>query len=491
MTLALALALLACTDDKPADDSGQPPLDGGSTADGGTAGDGGTTLPPAEPEPCTWSPAPDLDPSDEVVEIDLTAAPHAWDPGTGVLLDNGLAYGGQVPGPIIEVSRGQTLRVNFQNDLDHDTTVHWHGLRVPDAMDGAVRMADMVMAGHGFTYELPMVDTGFYWYHPHMATEDVLERGLYGTIVSRHPDEPRVGCDIPLVLDDILLDEDTWQIAPEDTEHMQLMGRLGNLLMANGRAGRRFLVPSGQPVLLRLVNASNARFWSLSLPDHTFSLLATDGGWLSAPVELETVPLAPGERVIVAVTLQGEVGDELTVMNARVQLHAEDAHMVEYDPMGEGENPVFSFIIEEQGEPGEPLSLPADDAPALADPGTTAHAWVLDEQMEEGIVTIDGASYPDVPLVTVEGPALTAFEVHNDSEMHHPFHLHGNRFQVLSVDGEAPLYAGWKDTFDIPPYARVRFVSELDNPGEWMYHCHILEHAELGMAGFFTVTPAE
>lgn len=466
--LLVALSLLACGESK--------------------TDDGVFAVTPGTPEPCSWSAAEDLDPSDEVVEVVLNASPHAWDPGTGVALEDGLAYQGQVPGPILAVDLGQTLRVRFENGLDHHTTIHWHGLRVPVAMDGAMSMEEMIEPGDSFDYELPIVDSGFYWYHPHMATDDVLERGLYGPIVSRHPDEPKVDCDIPLVLDDILLDEATGQIAPKDTEHMQLMGRLGNLLMANGRAQRQYLVPAGEPVLLRLVNASNARSWSLSLPGHTFSLLATDGGWLPQAVDLDEVPLAPGERVIVAVTLQGAVGEQLTVMNARVPLHAEDAHMSEEDPLGDGENPVFSFVIERVTDSPEPLVLPTDDAPALSDPGTTAHTWVLDEDMMSGIVTIDGYSYPDVPMVTVEGGALTAFEVQNDSEMHHPFHLHGNRFQVLSVDGEAPLYTGWKDTFDVPPEGRVRFVSELDNFGEWMYHCHILEHAELGMAGYFTVS---
>ncbi|MFZ5475273.1 MAG: multicopper oxidase family protein [Myxococcota bacterium] len=458
---------------------------GGSVLDNdsGTASDTGT---PAPVEACGYTPETDLDRSLDVVEVDLTAAPLPWDPGTGVLLADGLAYNGLVPGPVIEVERGQTLRVNFTNGLDYETTVHWHGLRVPDEMDGAIRMMDMVMPGHSFTYEFEIQDTGFYWYHPHMATEQDLERGLYGMIVARHPDEPRVGCEMPIVLDDVLLDDDG-QIEPKDTEHMQLMGRLGNLLLTNGRANRRVEVKAGEPTILRLVNAANARFWDLSVEGHLLRVLATDGGWLAEPVEVERIQLAPGERVIVAVDFSGDPGDEFRLLNDRVQLHDEDAHMSEVDPMGDGTNPVMGFVIgDEAGTPME-LALPQDDAPSLADPGTTAHQWVLDEDMMNGIVTVDGYSYPDVPLLSVPGPALTAFEVQNDSEMHHPFHLHGNRFQVLSIDGAAPELTGWKDTFDIPPYATVRFASKLDNPGEWMYHCHILEHAELGMAGFMTV----
>ena len=471
--------LAACTASSP----------GGSTkvaSDSGTD-DTGTTDAPAPAERCGYTAATDINPDANIVELDLSAAPMPWDPGTGVLLADGLAYNGQVPGPIIEVDLGQTLRVNFTNGLEADTTVHWHGLRVPDTMDGAIRMMDMIMPGHSFTYEFEMKDTGFYWYHPHMATEQDLERGLYGMIISRHPDEPRVDCELPIVLDDILLDNDG-QIEPKDTEHGQLMGRLGNLLMANGLADRRIEVKAGEPTILRLVNAANARFWDLSIEGHTMKVLATDGGWLPEAYELDHFVLAPGERVIVAVDFAGAEGDEFTMMNARVHLHHEGAEMGEIDPMGDEPNPVLDFVI--SAEPGVPttLSLPTDDAPDLADPGTTTHQWVLDEEMLDGIVTVDGYTYPDVPLLTVPGLGVSAFEVKNDSEMHHPFHLHGNRFQVIDVDGEPPAYTGWKDTFDVPPEATVRILSELDNLGEWMYHCHILEHAELGMAGFMTVT---
>jgi FtsP/CotA-like multicopper oxidase with cupredoxin domain len=470
----MLLVLLACT---------APSEDTVPAADDTAAGR-------AAPERCGYTPAVDLDPDPDVVEVDLSAAPFPWDPGTGVALVDGIAYEDQVPGPVIEVERGQMLKVNFTNGLDYDTTIHWHGLRVPVAMDGAPTMDDMVMPGDAFTYAIPMVDAGYYWYHPHMVTEQDLERGLYGRIIARHPDEPRVDCDLPVVLDDILLEDD--QIAPKDTPHGQLMGRLGNLLLANGRSDRRVRVKSGEPNLLRLVNASNARFWDLTIPGATVELVATDGGWLPEAIPMDRVPLAPGERVILAVTFDGAPGEEFTMMNARVHLHAEDASMSEYDPMGEGENPVMSFVLD--ATPGTPrtLTLPQDDAPNLDDPGATAHTWVLDEQMEDGIVTIDGFRYPDVPLVTAPGGVLTAFDIQNDSEMHHPFHIHGNRFEVLSVDGVAPAYAGWKDTFDVPPYATVRIASALDNPGTWMYHCHILEHAELGMAGFMEVeAPAE
>ncbi|MDP2306768.1 MAG: multicopper oxidase family protein [Pseudomonadota bacterium] len=467
-----------------------PACTGGKTPDspGDTVGNDDTGEPlPSPTERCGYTAATDLDPADGVVGIELSQAPFEWDPGTGTMLTEGLAYNGEVPGPVIEAELGQTLRTEFTNGLAYDSTVHWHGLRVPDEMDGAIRMMDMVPAGGSFTYEFMLKDAGFYWYHPHMATEQDLERGLYGRIIVRHPDEPRVDCELPVVLDDILLDEDTLQVAPQDTDHMQLMGRLGNVLLANGRSDRRIEVKAGETMLLRLVNAANARYFDLTLEGQRMRVVGTDGGWLAEEVPVDNLVLGPGERAIVAVDWVGAPGDELRLMSARFQLHDEDAHMSEYDPMGNGENPVMTFVIGDEAGTPTPMTLPSDDVPAFTGEEPVAHTWVLDEDMMNGIVTIDGASYPDVPPVIVEANVPTAFVVQNDSEMHHPFHLHGNRFQVLAVNGVPPEIDGWKDTFDIPPFGSVEIASALDNPGEWMFHCHILEHAELGMAGFFMV----
>ncbi|MFZ5479258.1 MAG: multicopper oxidase family protein [Myxococcota bacterium] len=479
MRLPVLVLLLACNPAAPSKD--EP---------GGTdAGDTGTL--PA-PEACGYTAAEDLDPADDVVEVDLRASSYAWDPGTGVPLEAGLAFDEQVPGPLLEATRGDTLRVNFTNDTDLELTIHWHGLRVSPEMDGVMQMMDPVQPGETFTYELALQDSGYYWYHPHMSGDTVLERGLYGNIIVREPGEGRADCELPLVLDDVLLDEDTWQIEPPDTDMMQLMGRLGNKLLANGRTDRRIAVTKGQTLLLRLVNSANARFWDLRLEGHTMKVVATDGGFVAEPWEVDHLLLVPGERYVVAVEATGEPGEEYRLLNARFQLHDEhESDMVEVDPMGDGENPVLSLVYGDGSVEGTPWVQPTPDVPAwdrAAD--AFGHQWVLQEDMMGGTVTLDGETWPDVPMVSVAGNTDTTFEVFNDSEMHHPFHIHGNRFQIVAIDGVAPTTpVGWKDTWDVAPQSTVTVVSALDNPGEWMVHCHILEHAEDGMAGLMTVEP--
>ena len=303
------------------------------------------------------------------------------------------------------------------------------------------------------------------------------------------PGEVTPDCDLPIVLDDVLLDEDSLQIAPADTDMMQLMGRLGNVLMANGYAGRTVLWTRGQTSLLRFVNSSNARYWDLALEGHTFTVVGTDGGFLSEPYAVDRLVIAPGERYMVVVEATGEPGTDYRLMNRRFQLHEEDGDMIESDPMGDGENPVMTFRYTEGEVTGSGWTQPPPDVPSWgAATPTFGHHWVLDEDMMGGTVTVDGAAWPDVPMVNVTMDTDTTFEVENASEMHHPFHIHGNRFQVVDVGGEStPAGQGWKDTFDIPPRTTVTLVSALDNPGEWMYHCHILEHADGGMAGLMTV----
>ncbi len=458
------------------DDSGKPDDTGAANA----------------PEACGFTAMPDLDAAPDVVEVNLTASALEWDPGTGVPLTGGMAFNGSVPGPVLEANLGDTVKVHFTNDLDIEMTIHWHGLRVTPEMDGIMQMmGDPIEPGESFEYEFPVVDAGFYWFHTHMDTATTIEAGLYAPIIFHAPDEIAPDCDQPMVLDDVLLDEDTLQIAPPDTDMMQLMGRLGNVLMVNGRSDRSYAWTKGQTTLWRFVNASNARYWDLYLEGHQLTVVGTDGGFLAEPYTVDNLVVAPGERYLVVVEATGEPGQSYRLMNKRFQLHEEGGDMVEFDPLGDGDNPVATVVYDTGDITGTGWSQPTPDIPSWGAPvDNLGHHWLLEEDMMGGTVTIDGATWPDVPMVDVMMNVDTTFEVENASEMHHPFHIHGNRFQVVDVGGESvPEGQGWKDTFDIPPRTTVTLVSALDNPGEWMYHCHILEHADDGMAGLMTVEP--
>jgi len=427
------------------------------------------------PEVCGYATAADVDPAEDVVEVEIEAAPATWDPGTGVPID-GYAYNGSVPGPLIVVDAGDTLRVRFRNGLDAESTIHWHGLRVPDDMDGVALMMDPVAPGGEFTYEFTVPDPGFYWYHPHMDTDQQIERGLYAPLLVRDHGEPAVGCDVA-VLDDVLLDDDG-QVAPPSDAMDGMMGRLGNLLLVNGRTDTRFEIAPGERRVLHLV--------------HALTVLGTDGGWLAEPYKVERLVVAPGERYSVLVRGDGEAGETTALENSEESLGHSMMGGSE-DPMGPGPNPIATYTSGDKPEEAQDPVFPATDPPSFEAGGPVTHRWVLAEDMSGmmggggGMLTIDGESWPDVPLLTYAGGEPLTFEVENTSDMRHPMHLHGQRFQVVAVGGVATPLQAWKDTVDVPAGSVVELVTLLDNPGDWMYHCHILEHAEDGMAGVLVV----
>lgn len=482
MRIPPVLILLACSDPSgkgeelptnPTDPS-EPPV----TTDPGPV----TSTTPPFGTSCAIEPGVDLDPDPAVVEIELHAAAFAWDPGTGVPVGDGLAFTGQVPGPLIVVDQGQTLRAVFVNDTEMENTMHWHGLRIPEDQDGVSQMANAVQPGETFLYEFQVPDPGLYWYHPHMDTDMVLERGLYGAIWVRGADEPALDCLVPVVVDDLLVGANG-TVASAGMGGMA-MERLGDTVLANGTTDLVTALPSGASTVFAVVNVANARYFELKLEDHALSVVGTDGGWLPVGEPVSSILLGPGERYLLHV-VAGAPGD-YTWTTEVVPLH-EGGGMGATDPLGSGPVDVWTVRVTEDPVTTTPLVLPASD-PLPAPDAPFAHRWILDEggMMGGMSFTIDGEEWPDVPWVSVAAYTPSKLEVRNDSDMRHPFHLHGQRFAITSgLSGPAAL--GWKDTFDVEPGATVSFVTEADNPGDWIYHCHILEHAEGGMAGMFRV----
>ena len=236
--------------------------------------------------------APDENADPALVEVSLTAgiASGAFLPGTSTQV---WAYNGTVPGPTIEARRGDEVLVHFRNDLPEPTTVHWHGVRVPNDMDGAGRLLEPVPPGGTFDYRFIVPDDGLFWYHPHVRSDVQVEKGLYGAIVVRDPAAPDldVGAERVLVLDDVLVDPATGVVDERVDARAMMMGREGNLLLVNGEPSNgALLVAPGERVRLRLVNAANARFFNLRLDGGTVVQLGSDGGLLPAPRPLDTDP---------------------------------------------------------------------------------------------------------------------------------------------------------------------------------------------------------
>jgi FtsP/CotA-like multicopper oxidase with cupredoxin domain len=435
--------------------------------------------------------APDLDPAPDVVEIALEAKVSDIEIAPGRTLSM-WTYNGQLPGPRIEARAGDTVRVRFKNSLPEATTIHWHGVRVPAAMDGVPAVQSPIAAGAEFIYEFVVPDAGTFWYHPHVRSDEQVERGLYGAFVVRGDAEPTTTTDRTVVLDDLLVDLD-WQLSDFDPMMQAMVGRQGNLILANGWAHPIAEVARGGLHRFRFVNAANARYFRLALPGHRLIQIGTDGGLLPASREVDELLLVPGERADVLVVAAGEASEAMEWTSLR------------YD-RGHGTGDLPDAVVFQMKHGGDaPITTPAiPDAlvPIAALPEATVEREIrLEESMAMSgghgaghgssmttdmapVFSINGQVYPDGTALAASLEAVEEWSIVNTTEMDHPFHLHGFRFQVVSVDGRDPGVVAWRDSINIPAEKTVKFRVRLeDNAGRWMFHCHILEHAERGMMG--------
>lgn len=458
--------------------------------------DGGMMIPEvidvdASEGPFEPSAAPDLDPAPNVVEVALEAKVSDIEvaPGRTVSM---WTYNGQLPGPRIEARAGDTVRVRFKNSLPEATTIHWHGVRVPAAMDGVPAAQSPIAAGAEFTYEFVVPDAGTFWYHPHVRSDEQVERGLYGAFVVHGDAELTTTTDRTVVLDDLLVDSN-WQLSDFDPMMQAMVGRQGNVILANGWAHPIAGVARGGLHRFRFINAANARYFRLALPGHRLIQIGTDGGFLPAPREVDELLLVPGERADVLVVAGGEANETMEWTSLR------------YD-RGHGTGDLPDAVVFQMKHGSDaPIATPATPsafAPIAELPAATVQREIkLEESMAMGggdhggghgssmtdmapVFSINGEVFPDVTPLAATLETVEEWSIVNTTEMDHPFHLHGFRFQVVSVDGAAPGVVAWRDSINIPAEKTVQFRVRLeDNPGTWMFHCHILEHAERGMMG--------
>lgn len=431
----------------------------------------------AAADPLALAVPSDLDPDPNVLHVRLEAKEGSFRYSDGQATPV-WTFGETIPGPLLDAKVGDRVIIDFTNRLPEPTTIHWHGIRLPAAMDGSVAMQDPIPPGASFRYEFTLKDAGLFWYHPHVRSDVQVQKGLYGAFRVRGAGEPVVDEERVVVLDDVRLKDDgTLSEYLDDTTKM--MGREGNTFLLNGVANAALPVQAGSLVRLRLVNVANGRFFNLRLPGHTWRVIGTDGGLIEQPYDTEKLLISPGERYDVLLVPTGAPGDSLDLVNEPY----ERGHETGNAPAVTVARVVFrpDAALTGRALPSTTRTVPAIDAASITIP------LVLNEGVQNGELafTVNGAVYPQVPMVSVPLGQSRLLDITNESEMDHPFHLHGFFFQALEQNGVAlPLARmGNKDTIIVPAKARLKLVSTFDEPGMWMYHCHILEHAEGGMMG--------
>jgi FtsP/CotA-like multicopper oxidase with cupredoxin domain len=395
-------------------------------------------------------------------------------------------YGGTYPAPTIRAQRGATVDVLLDNQLGEETNVHWHGLTVPAEVDG--HPMDVVAPGASKQHTFQIMDrAGTYWYHPHpdMRTASQLYRGMAGFFIVEDPEEAALGLptgayDVPLLLQDRRLTADfSLEYAPTVEDGMT--GYLGDVALVNGVPDAELTVAAAA-YRFRLLNGSNARVFKVAFEDlRTFQVIGGDGGLLQRPMPATSVFLAPGERVEIYVDFAAQTtGRHVRLVSLPFTGPGMGGGMGQGDPMS-----LLRLVVRGTG-PRPPLPATLIPLAPYARP-RVERRFVLEMEHPPvfGNLTINGLPFdPDRVDARADRGVWEVWEVVNSSAHPHPFHIHSAQFRVVDrTSGPlSPHESALKDTVLLWPAEVVKFHVRFDHyAGRYVFHCHNLEHEDLGM----------
>lgn len=392
-------------------------------------------------------------------------------------------YDGTVPGPQLRVTQGDRVRVTLVNHLPVSTTLHWHGVRVPNAEDGVAGMTqDAVSPGASTTYEFVATDAGTFWYHSHQDTGNQLPAGLFGALVVTPPAGH----------------------VPEDVDRTLLLhngtGDRAKVISVNGTAGDLHVdARPGQTVRLRVIDAvapgMDGTTEAPVLLGAPYRVVALDGNDLTGPTPLgpQRIQLGMGQRADLVFTVPAT--GAVRLVDSRIAgapsllqgFFGTPARPGETVTVGDGPLPdavdpatvpVFDPLTYGTPAPDPATGRPDVTAPVVLDEGPGFHDGTI-----QLVHSINGAASPDVPPIDVREGQLVRLHLVNDTGEFHPMHLHGHTMTVLDVDGHAPTGSPLHlDTVLLGPHQVIDAAFRADNPGIWMLHCHVLLHATMGMS---------
>ena len=428
--------------------------------------------------------------------IDLVGSKH---PKTAVW-----AYSGTVPGPMIRAVQGDLVQIAVSNGLTEKTTVHWHGLRIPNAMDGVPDLTQRpIDKGENFLYDFELPDAGTYWYHPHVRTSEQQGRGLYGAFIIEEKNPPKVDRDITWVLDDWRLTNEA-AIAEPFNHMMDLShgGRIGNSVTVNGKLLDTLPVRFGERIRLRIINTANARIFGLMFDGHDPQIVALDGHPVQphAPKDSKII-LGPGQRADVIIDFTADPAKQHPIRDAYYARSAYELGPVVYAKEPLRKKPLGTPVT----LPPNPLAKPDLNAPGrheivisggamgrMREATYKGQAMGIRDLVGVGkIWALNGiAAHGSVmpPMFTLKKNQTYIITMRNDTQWVHPMHFHGYAFQIRTRNGKPEPYTPWVDTVLLGPNESAEVVLVADNPGDWLYHCHILEHHAAGMSGVIRVT---
>ncbi len=455
-----------------------------------------------------------------------------------------LGYNGSIPGPTLRIPEGAEVTINLKNGGDIATTLHAHGVRMDNAFDGVPGVTQQEIGiGESFSYTLKFSDPGAFWYHPHVRTDYALESGLYANIIVTSEDSgyfPPVNRETALMLDDIKLDQNGLVPFRKDVADHTLMGRFGNVMLVNGMTDYALSAAQGEVMRLYLTNAANTRLFNFVIPGVKMKLIGADVGRYEKETFVDEVLVAPGERRVVDVffeksgkyALQHRTPDKEYALGtasvsaetatpsyarefAALRTNAAVADelgslMNEYLAKAPDKKLDLSLDMNEEMRRGMPQGMHSmgggmamsDEGMGMGDDGdlfeweegtmagmnamsTSAMLkWkLIDSTTSKANMDIDDWKFK-------LGDKVKIRIFNNPQSLHpmqHPIHFHGQRLMALSTNGVKNDNPVWVDTVLVAKGDTVDILLDASNPGEWVAHCHILEHAESGMMTSFIV----
>lgn len=426
------------------------------------------------------------------VRLDISESTVALNPG---LKTKVWAYNGVVPGTPIVVPVGEEVVVEATNRLKVATSIHWHGLEVPNDQDGTM---SAIEPGKSFTYRFKVTTPGTYWYHSH--TRPVLDQndmGLYGSLIVKAPEDAKYSSDQTFILDD-------WYLGARGERLLGTarggMERLGNLETVNGKTGDAIPplnVKQGELHKWRFINASTAAVHTLKISKGQFRVTHTDGHPLTQPYVTDSLVIQPGERFDVEYSATGTPGSIERIESSDRDLglsipivYGAGTQVTVASPFVTPASKAFAGITAKQADYSLELNSRMASTMGNDDGMGMGGMMMMDHGSGSGTMpmewTINGKVFPDTaPLDIKVGQVVKVKFVNKDTAMmhpmDHPIHLHGTYFQVVTINGKAPDRETWKDTIAVPAGGSVEIAFQFRNPGDWMLHCHILDHEDNGM----------
>lgn len=382
-----------------------------------------------------------------------------------------LGFNNTVPGPEIRIKQNDTLMVRLENALDEGTILHWHGIRLPNAMDGVnVLTQDAVNPSAGFDYAFEVPDAGTFWYHSHYLSLEQVSRGMFGPLIVEELDPPDVDQDITIQVFDVLSDGQGGFDREYYASHFVTSGRIGDVVMAfssstNAKYGHR--------LRLRLINPSVDRVFRLRIEGLRGSVVALDGMPLRQIRSLTEMTLAPGQRADVI----GDVLDDVVLTEVSTAKPRELTRIAASGARELRHSEILPLPRSNLPTPGKirhrvPIVMQGG---AGAAPHRSFGTWALN----------DMSGLPRTPILSARRGSTVVLELRNETNFAHGIHLHGHHFWETDANGKATIL---RDTTLVDPGDTRKVICVLDNPGAWLVHCHMLSHQEDGMATWLVVT---